>query len=248
MTQFLKHIFSKRKFQYFLFVHFLFVVGLLMLDITVAGLLLSLLLHILVVAPISTLITHLKFNHNYIKFKNSIFEWAGLAFMCTYSFFKFTDVKSYHVCHHQYWLTPSDPTASEIAQGKIKYYLGLTEPCTVPKFEAMPDSKINFASQNFYLIKLSIYLIIILLFGINAFFYSIIAQQFYFYALTGKLHDMAFHSNLDAVDKPWLFPLYFNDSWHVEHHREYAKLNSWHWPCINVHYWFYKLFFKQDTK
>lgn len=242
-----KKFLSKRKIYYFFYVHLLFISGLFLLDLSVSGLVISFLCYILVLSPIASLITHLKFNHGYIQFKSSILEWVGLLFMCAYSYFKFTDVKSYHVYHHQQWRTLYDPTAAEIAQGKIKYYLGLTDPCAVPTVEITNNSKINFVNQNFYLIKLSIFLVVILLFGMNVFFYSIIAQQFYFYVL-GKIHDVMFHSNIDAVDKPWLFPIYFNDSWHIKHHADYSKLDSWQWPWINLHYWYYKLFFIQDKK
>ena len=245
MIKMLRENLLKRKVYNFFYVHLLFVSGLLLLDITATGLTISLLCHVLILSPLSSLIIHLKFNHSYIQFKNSILEWLGLCLVCVYSFWKFTDIKSYHVHHHQSWKTLHDPTASEIAQGKIKYYLGLTDPCTIPKFDATHNPKINFINQNFYLTKISIYLIVILLFGITAFFYSIIAQQFYFYVLN-KIHDIMFHSTVDAVDKPWLFPIYFNDSWHVRHHANYLNLDSWQWPWINVHYWYYKLFFTQD--
>jgi hypothetical protein len=236
-------LFSKKKINYFLYTHVLLILGVLFLDLSWSAMLISLLAHVMVLSPILALTVHYRFNHNYIEFKNSTLEWLGLLLIAVYSFWKFTDVKSYHVYHHQKWLSSEDPTGSEIGQGKIKYYLGMTDPKSIPVIESAHDPKVDWINRHFYLIKFVVYVTIIVLLGINAFFYMIILQQFYFYVFE-KMHDLLFHWSVTARDKPWLFPLYFNSSWHIEHHKNYREPDQWHWPLINTHYWFYKLLFK----
>ena len=244
MINTVKQLLHKKKFQHFLYVHVLFVAGLLGLDISVKALLISLIFHVLILSPFMTLVTHLKFNHDQVTLKNSFLEWLSLIMMCVYSFWPFRDVKSYHIQHHKTWLTAKDPTASEIAQGPIRYYVGITEPCAITPVNSLPDSRVKFVNDNFYFIKFSVYFFLASIFGFTMFFYMIIAQQFFFY-VTEKIHDMAFHSSPNARDKPWLFPLYFNNSWHITHHKDYNRLEAWHCPWINPQYWLFRLFFKQ---
>lgn len=243
MIQQIKQNWHKRKLLYFLYVHVGFGLGLIFLDLSLTGLVLSLLFHIMILSPIMALIVHYRFNHGYIEFKNSAIEWISLILIAVYSFWKFTDIKSYHVYHHRTWLTDKDPTGSEIHQGMVRYYVGATDPKAIPKLKQVHDDKVDCINQYFYLIKFVVYVTIIVLFGINVFFYTVILQQFYFYVFE-KIHDLAFHWSTTAKDKPWLFPLYFNSSWHIEHHAGYQQPDVWHWPYINMHYWFYRLFFK----
>lgn len=236
-------LFSKKKFYHFFYTHSLLILGLLFLDLSWSAVLISLFLHVLILSPLMTTIVHYRFNHGYMEFKNSVLEWLSLILIIVYSFWKFTDVKSYHIYHHRKWLTDQDPTGSEINQGVFRYYVGATDPRAIPSLEQVHDSKVDQINQYFYLIKFVVYVTIIALFGINVFFYTIILQQFYFYVFE-KIHDLAFHWSNSSKDKPWLFPLYFNNSWHIEHHAGYQQPDVWHWPYVNMHYWLYRLFFK----
>lgn len=243
MINIVKDCLRKRKIQHFLYVHLLFLIGLVGLNISVVELTWSLAAFIVVVNPLSAVITHNKFKHEYVAFRNGVAEWFSLAYICVYSFWNSSDFKSYHILHHRAWLTNSDPTAVEIQQGKLRYYVGLTNPCAVPTIATKESDRVLWMNQHFWLIKIALYAGVILIFGTKVFFLSVIAQQFYQYVFS-KIHDLAFHSN-DHIgpsrDLPWLFPIYFNSAWHIDHHRDYDKQELWRWPLVNPQYWFTKL-------
>lgn len=243
MLEFLRSSFSKRKFHHFLYTHIIFFLGILILNISWIEFLYSVVFFLTVVSPFIAIIAHLKFNHNYIEFRSGLLEWAGLLFMTTYSFWKFENLKSYHILHHTKWNTNDDPTWREIQQGKLIYYIGLVHPTAIPLIPTKENNKIQFVNQHFYPLKLFIYGLIALLFGIKVLFLFVLSQQFYYY-VSSKSHEMLFHSSKQARDLPLLFPIFFNNAFHVEHHREYNKLDPWHWPAFNLQYWYYKLFFK----
>ena len=240
----IKDTLFKKKFQHFLYTHVLFLAGMIWFDIILSEFLLSLLYFIVVVAPFFAVIAHLKFNHNYIDFKNSFNEWCGLVFMTVYSFWKFKDLKSYHILHHKNYNTDQDPTYSEIQQGRINYYIGLVDPTAIPTVKVVESQKIAFINTYFYAIKISIYFAIALIFSFKALFLFVFAQQFYYYVYS-KCHEILFHGSLQARDLPIFFPIFFNNAWHVEHHTKYDELDPWHWPFVNLHFWYYKLFFKK---
>jgi hypothetical protein len=180
-------------------------------------------------------INHVYFNHHYTSFRNVITEWFALSVMIVFNFWRFRDVKSYHIFHHSQWPTLSDPTAGEIAQGKFRYYVGLTDPVAIPLVSTKESSSFDFASRHYYSLKAFSLLMILVLFGFSGVFYGILMVYFYTYVLA-KIHDMLFHSSLNEQDKVWLFPIYFNDAWHIEHHSDY-KQQYWHWRYINPQYW-----------
>ena len=126
------NIFQKKKFQQFLYVHTLLAVGLIFLTPTPLEILISLAFYLLILQPIYSVIHHLKYSHNYIEFRNPLIEWSMIIILTIYNFFKFSESKNYHIYHHQTWLTDRDPTAMEVRQGKLKYYLGITEPTNIP--------------------------------------------------------------------------------------------------------------------
>ena len=247
MLDSLKKLLSKKKIQHFIYIHLLFVAGLIFLDITLTNLLWSLAGFILIVYPLNTVIVHTKFKHDYVEFRNKFTEAIGLLFICMYSHFKPADFKSYHIQHHKRWLTYQDPTAAEIQQGWLKYYVGLTEPCAIEKVVTRDTNGIKFLNQYFWISKFVIYAIIVLCLGVDTLFLSVIAQQFYYYAI-GKVHDIAFHGqDLTAGpgrNLPWTFPIWFNNAWHAEHHADYSKQEPWHWHWINPQFWFHSLLFK----
>jgi hypothetical protein len=217
--------------------------GLIIFQPSIEKLLQNFLIFLLIIQPIGSLIIHQHFNHNYIDFKNEFLEWCAIIFLITFGFWKFSDLKSYHICHHTTWLTDKDPTAGEIAQGKLRYYVGLTKPTAIPTISIQENAKVIWANENFYIIKGLIYLIVWILFGSETLWHTIFAQQFFGYIMA-KIHDMSFHSNPNSKDKPWLFPVYFNDAWHVEHHKDFTGPNTWHWPWVNLQYWYFKIMFK----
>ena len=236
-------LFRYQKFRHFLYVHTIFLLGLMVFAPSWPTVLQDFLVYVLIIQPIGSNILHQYFNHNYVVFKNDLAEWAALLFLTTYSFWRLTDMKSYHVQHHTKWLTDHDPTATEIAQGKIRYYLGLTVPTAIPRVQVQENAKVNWINKHFLKIKLSIYLTVMMLFGIETLWHFVLAQQVFSYGLA-KLHDISFHSSTAAGDKPWLFPVYFNDAWHIEHHKDFALPSNWHYRWINLQYWYSRLFFK----
>jgi hypothetical protein len=221
----------------------MFLLGLLVFRPTGYTVLQDLLVYVLVIQPIGSNILHQYFNHNYVVFRNDTAEWAALLFLTTYSFWRPTDLKSYHVRHHTKWTTDLDPTASEIAQGKIRYYLGITKPNAIPQIAVQENAKLEWINKNFLKVKLAIYLVIAWLLGFETVWHLVLAQQFFGYALA-KIHDITFHSSVSAQDRPWLFPLYYNDAWHIEHHKEFSSPAPWHYRYINLQYWYSRLLFK----
>lgn len=237
----MKYLLRKLKFTHFLYCHLLMALGLLAYGLEIE-LLWSFILTALVLFPLGSLVVHQHFNHNYSQFRNSAAEWFSLLLLIAYSYWPLREMKSYHISHHQRWLQPTDPTASEIAQGKWLYYLGLTVPQQFDKFEAEITASFALAARYFFRIKLAIYFVLAMLIGVKGLFYVIVVPQFFMYILA-KVHDMIFHSNPAAKDAPWLFPLYFNDCWHIQHHRDYSESQQWHWPWVNLHFWYHKLLF-----
>ncbi len=241
LTTPLNYLLRKLKFTHFLYCHVLLLAGLLTYGVEVAFLV-SFLSTALVLFPLGSLIVHQHFNHNYAEFKNKFTEWFSLILLVAYSYWPLREMKSYHISHHRTWLTPSDPTASEIAQGKWLYYLGLTTPQHFERYDVTIAPSFEFVAKYFFRIKLAIYALLVLLFGIEGLFYIVIVPQFFMYVLA-KGHDLIFHSSPDAQDCPWLFPVYFNDCWHIEHHAHYDEQQAWHWPWVNLHYWYHRLLF-----
>lgn len=239
------NIFQKKKFQYFLYTHILFVLGLVVIQPSLLSLAIVLVVYLLFLQPLFSIVGHLKYSHNYSEFRHPAIEWLMILMLTAYNFFKFSDVKNYHILHHRKWLTDQDPTANEVRQGWLKYYIGNTAPVAIPSANVDPMPKFDFANKYFFLIKFIVYSGIILLFGVEAFFLSIITVQFYFFVFM-KLHDMIFHWSDLAQNKPWLFLIYFNDSRHIIHHTEYNGLEAWFLPAINPQYWLYKLIFKTN--
>lgn len=236
---------KKKKIQHFLYVHLLFFCGIVALNISFNELLFALFLNILIVSPVSSVITHSKLKHDYYNFKNDFFEWLALIYICVFSFWKIEDSKSYHIQHHKAWLTDKDPTGSEIAQGKVNYYIGTTVPCAIEKMQTKDNEKIKFINKYFYHIKILFY-ILFLFVSIKLFFLIIVAQQFYGFVLY-KLHDIIFHQydyENQYSNKPWLFFLYWNDAWHIDHHVDYTKPEKFYFKWANPHYYISKIFFK----
>lgn len=238
-----RNLFKKQKFRHFLYVHTLFISGLIYFDIGLKSLIIDLLIFFIIVQPLATNIIHQHFNHRYVEFKNSFIEYLSLIFLVMLVYWKFTDLKSYHVHHHSKWLTDRDPTATEVKQGILKYYIGLTNPSAIPFANVVENSKFEFVTRYFFQLKFVIYLLIVLIFGLETLFHIVIVQQFFAYVFS-KIHDITFHYSDDAKDLPWLFPLYFNDAWHIEHHKDFSKANTWHYRYINVHYWYNRILFK----
>lgn len=243
MIQSILTLISKKKIQHFLYVHVAFLLGLLLADISIFNFLVSTLFFLCFLAPLFSVMVHNKFNHNYIDFKHPAIEWAGLWLMVIYSFWKFQDLKNYHIFHHQQWLTPNDPTATEIRQGWLKYYVGCTDPCNIPVTNAQENYRVQFMNRYFYLIKFISYALILLAVGFTGFWFIVLLMQFYFFVYF-KIHDIIFHNNDLANDKPYLFLIYFTDSWHITHHSNYHQIDQWRYPVINPQFWMYKLLFK----
>jgi hypothetical protein len=232
------------KLKHFAYTHILFILGLISFHPGTVSIFNDFLIFLLIIQPVGSLIIHQHFNHNYLGFKNEFIEWFAILFLTTFGFWKFKDLKSYHICHHTTWLSDKDPTASEIAQGKLRYYLGITKPTAIPQIQTQENAKITWANENFYIIKGLMYVLIWSLFGIETLWHMVFAQQFFGYVMA-KVHDICFHSNSTVKDKPWLFPIYFNDAWHIEHHKEFESQSPWHWSWINLQYWYSKILFKQ---
>ena len=120
----------------------------------------------------------------------------------------------------------------------FKFYSGRSYYVVIINFFIQNPKYFNIETIKF--ISLSIF---ILLFGWYLFVHLIIVQIFLAY-LTQKTIEIIFHRKDSAKDLPWLFWLYGNDAWHVEHHKTYDK-NIWHWKPINLQYMYSKLLFSR---
>ncbi len=240
MLKKLKNLWCKKKVQYFVFTHLLLLIGISTVPINI-WYFYDLLILIWVTWPINSVIQHLYFTHGYYKFRFKFVKYVILWYLAMINFWKFSDSKSYHITHHKEWLTDSDPTAGEVRQGYWKYYFGLTEPYNIPTLYSDRDAEIDFVNKYYFPIKFISLSIFILLFGWYLFVHLIIVQIFLGY-LTQKAIEIIFHRKDSAKDLPWLFWLYGNDAWHVEHHKTYDK-NIWHWKPINLQYMYSKLLF-----
>lgn len=232
---------QNKKFQHFVYAHTILFFGLLCLPIS--SIVYTLIFYILVVQPFLSVVYHSYFNHGYIKFKNPIVKCLSVYALVLISFWKLEDLKSYHIAHHTEWPTNSDPTTAEVAQGLIKYYVGTTKPINFHKVKANADPIVDWFNKNFYTVKLASYGLIFLLAGFKALLLGILIQQFYMFFFS-KMHDLIFHSKTNTNDLPWLFVLFFDDAWHIEHHREYSRPQPHRLRLINMQYWWYKLLFR----
>lgn len=236
----LKNIWSKKKVQHFLFVHLMLMVGIFTVPLDI-WYLYGLIFFLLFTLPIFSVTHHLYFNHGYVEFKHPIYKLLVLLYIVLNSFWKFSDVKSYHIQHHQAWLTAGDPTAVEIQQGYFKYYVGLTDPVAISKVEVPVDTLIEFLNRYFVEIKLLLTVAVLVLFGWKVFVHLVIIQQFLMFVFN-KIHDIIFHKTLTAKDMPWLAFIYGNDAWHISHHAEYDK-HVWYTKYI-PQYFYTRLLFK----
>jgi len=233
-------LWSHRKFQNFFILHVSVILGMFFVPLD-RWYFYDILIFSLLTWPMLSLILHSYFNHNYVTFRNRFIEVVCLMYISLISYWNFADMKSYHVAHHKYWPTMDDPTAQEIRQGFLKFYIGLTKPCRIEYVKTKPNPIVDFFNQHFYLIKFILISIFVLL-SWKMFFHFIVVQQLLFF-IASKVIDGLFHINDDEPDKPWLFPIYWNDSWHTEHHTVYDK-EVWHWKWINIQYYYSKLLFK----
>ena len=223
---------SKKKFQHFVYSHVLLIIGILLVPFD-HYYLYDLLIFALITWPLISLVQHSYFNHSYVTFKHKFVKWVMLGYLTIYSFWRFSDMKSYHITHHESWLTDQDPTAREVRQGWFKYYVGLTDPTPIREAIAEHDPDLDRFNNNFYLIKTVVSLLIILLLGIKWFIHLFLIQQFMMYFFS-KLHDTVFHYKDTAENKPWLYFIYGADSWHIDHHRDFSK-PKWSWDIQKIY-------------
>lgn len=234
---------NKKKFQNFLFIHGLFLIGILTIPAD-NWYFYDILIFVLFTLPFNSVMQHMFLNHGYIEFKNTIVKTIAFVYLILNNFWKFADAKSYHITHHKLWLDADDPTSKEIHQGLIKYYVGITDPVAIPKIDTKEDQLVTFINRYFYLIKFLLVVAAVAVFGWKIFVHLVIVQQLLLY-IVSKIHDVIFHHSTHTKDCPWLFPLYSNDAWHIEHHTEYESM-AWHWKPVNVQYFYYKLLFKDS--
>jgi fatty-acid desaturase len=242
MINTLKTYWTYKKFQHFTFTHLFLIIGVLTIPVDI-WYLYDLLIFRLISYPVSSVILHMYFNHNYVIFRNAFFKAISLAYVTLNSFWKFTDVKSYHIMHHKYWLTEQDPTSKEIQQGYWKYYIGVTSPTAIHLIDFKNDSMVNWFNRYFYAIKIALTLILILLLGWKLFVHLVIIQQFLVY-LSLKAQDCVFHSNNNAKDSSWLYIVYGPDAWHIDHHTNYEQIIKWRFKYTDPQYLFAKLLCK----
>ena len=243
MIDSLRLYWSYKKFQHFTFVHICLIIGILTVPVDI-WYLYDLLIFRFVTFPMTSTMGHLYFNHNYIIFRNSIAKIIGLTYITLTNFWKFTDVKSYHITHHKSWLSDKDPTAIEVRQGICKHYIGITNPTPIQLVNTKQDNILVWFNSYFFIIKIVGILALILLLGWKLFVHLIIIQQFLMY-FSLKAQDQIYHSDNFAKDQPWLFVIYGSDAWHIEHHHNYEKMITWRFKYIDPQYLLTKLFFKQ---
>lgn len=244
MIETLKFYWINKKFQHFIFVHLCLLIGIVSVPID-SWYLYDLVIFRLVSYPMTSTILHLYFNHNYLTFRNTFTKVISLLYVTLTNFWKFTDVKSYHITHHRLWLSNQDPTAVEVRQGFWKYYIGITSPTPIQTIDAKNDPLVDWFNRYFYMIKLVMVLVLLLLLGWKVFVHLIIIQQFLVY-FSLKIQDYTYHSDNSAVDKSWLYIIYGPDAWHIEHHSNYEKMIAWRYKYIDAQYLLTKLFFKSS--
>jgi fatty-acid desaturase len=159
------------------------------------------------------------------------------------NYWKFTDVKSYHITHHKLWLGDKDPTAKEVRQGFWKYYIGVTDPTPIQSINAKNDPLVDWFNQHFYTVKIGCLTVLLLLLGWKVFVHLVIIQQFLVY-FSLKIQDLVYHSKDSAKDHSWLYLIYGPDAWHIEHHSNYEKMITWRYKYVDAQYLLTKLFFK----
>ena len=233
---------KKKKFQNFLYIHTVLVLGLILFPWTVWNLVVTFLATVWIVLAIQTLIYHHYFNHDYIKFKNSVLEILGLWWLTVYHYWRFDDARSYHVCHHRNYGTDQDPTSGEIKQGPWKFYVGLTNPMVIPKIDFDPTPATAWFNHWFWTVKLSTYTVVVLIAGWSSLWWWVLLPQCYMHLLM-RLHEYVFHSTTTPKNLPWLFPVFLNDAWHITHHEDDRFQDPWQLRWINPQWYFYKLFF-----
>jgi len=225
-------LWNRQKFRYFFFSHLLLIIGIVLVPFN-EWYLYDLLIFSTVTWPLISLTQHSYFHHAYLKFRNPVFKWILLCHMTIYSYWKFNDIRSYHVTHHELWLTDKDPTAQEIRQGWVKYYFGLTDPVPIRNLTvSKKDKDLEFINSNFYLIKFVVLSLLLIILGIEWFVHLFLVQQFLMYFFY-KFHDIVFHSTDKAKDKPWLYPIFGSDSFHIKHHKNFNK-SFWMWDSQRI--------------
>ena len=217
---------SKKKFQHFIYTHILLIIGILLVPFDYYYLY-DFVIFALITWPLISLVQHTYFNHSYVTFKNRFVKLMMLSYLTFYSFWRFSDMKSYHITHHESWLTDKDPTAREVRQGWFKYYVGLTDPTSINEIIPEQDPDLDLFNRNFYTVKIAMSLVIVFVLGIKWFVHLFLIQQFMMYFFS-KLHDTVFHYKDTAGNKPWLYFLYGADSWHIDHHRDFSRPR---WTC-----------------
>lgn len=238
---YLKFLLSKRKFQHFLLTQISLLIGILTVPLDIQYVY-DIVILVLFTNPIYSVVQHLYFSHNYYQFRYGIIKKILVFYILLNSFWRFADLKSYHIMHHMNWLTDKDPTASEVRQGSFRYFLGLTQPSELSYKVSESDSFVTEVNRNFYLYKFIITALFLMIFGWYWYVHLVIIQQWLAY-LAAKAHDILFHHHDDAKDKPWLFWLYGNEAFHIEHHKNFQN-TVWHYRVFNIQYWYHKILYR----
>ena len=240
MIKSIQDLWSKKKIQYFVYTHLLLLIGVLTVPVNV-WYAYDILIFILVTWPIFSLTVHVDANHNYIEVKNKAIKIALILYMIANNFWKFSDAKSYHIAHHKHWLTDNDPTANEVRQGFMLYYLGLTNPTPIATVNSTEDPLINLANRYFYQIKILLTVVLLLFLGWDMFVHLVVVQIFLLFFFN-KAIEIIYHHADSTKDHPWLFVIFGNDAWHISHHADYAE-QKWFWKPLNIQYLYYKILF-----
>lgn len=222
MKKIFNNLWWKYKFRHFVFVHALLLIGLLSIPFNPAHYLYDLLIFITVTWPVYAMNTHVFVAHQWCTYRNRIFKLLMLCYLNINTFWRFQDMRCYHIQHHATWGSKDDPTGNEVRQGWLKYYMGVTEPVTIKKYKVKYDEDTEFFARNLWTIKIILFLTIWLVFGWTIFVHLCLIQPWLMY-LALKLHDILFNHSMDAKDKPWLYPIYGDDAWHITHHKDYSQ-------------------------
>lgn len=205
---------------------------------------------------------HEYIEHDYLIPKNTIVKYFVDIFMFYLSPPLYHDrygVVEIHFNHHRYWNTNKDNLSNrvktEFIPGLVDYDLGfLKQPDLKSLNKLSSEYKIGFLFRYFVEIKVLVLAVLTLIFGPAAVFYYTLIPI----TIVGFLqlqHDF-YLDRFGETDHPWLWPITFNQAWHLEHHKTYkTKPNSVNslfmgpsWvKYINPQYYFARLLFRLNS-
>lgn len=203
-------------------------------------------------------VKHEYLEHRYIVPRSKTIKYLVDWWLYFYNADTYADknaVINLHMEHHVFWKTDRDQFSKNIEKGMI-YSLWNFNIFNSPAKDTMEKIAKEYSTvSNLFVylneIKLAIFLLFALVFGIEYFFYLMFMPLFLRIVFEGQ-HDW-YLINFGERNYWFLYPLALNQSWHLDHHLNYKKIPaSWDdlfngplWiKYINPQYYIARLLFK----